>query len=80
MDQDESLQIRKEAQTICEPYRIQVVKVDSLSTAAGGGFAVTIWLPRNLSLDGPEVTDVRDRIAAIRDVTKVWILLAPDAS
>jgi hypothetical protein len=79
LDLDESLRIRKEAQTICEPYRIQVVKVDPLPTAAGEGFAVTIWLPRHLSLDGPEVTAVRDRTEAIRGVTKVWILLAPDA-
>lgn len=79
MDSDESLRIRKEAQTVCQPYRIQVVKVDSLPAAAGDGFAVTIWLPRPLALDGPEVATVRDRIEAIKGVTKVWILLAPDA-
>jgi hypothetical protein len=79
LDLDESLRIRKEAQTICQPYRIQVIKVDSLSAAGEKGFAVTIWLPRHFSLDGPEVTEVRDRIEAIKGVTKVWILLAPDA-
>ena len=79
MDSDESLRIRKEAQTVCQPYRIQVVKVDSLPAAAGEGFAVTLRLPRPLALDAPEVTTVRDRIEAIKGVTKVWILLAPDA-
>lgn len=79
LDSDDSLRIRREAQAICEPYRIQVVKVDSLPEATGQGFAVTIWLPRHFALDGPEVTTVRDRTEAINGVTKVWILLAPDA-
>jgi hypothetical protein len=57
-----------------------VAKVDSLPGAAGEEFAVTIWLPRHLALDSPEVTAVRDRLETIKGVTKVWILLAPDAA
>ena len=57
-----------------------MTKVDSLSGAAGKGFAVTIWLPRTLALDSPEVAWVRDRLETIKGVTKIWILLAPDAA
>jgi hypothetical protein len=80
LQSDESLRIRNEAQAVCQPFRMQVVKVDSLPASAGEEFAVTIWLPRQFALAGPEVATVRDRIAAIKGVTKIWILLAPDAS
>ncbi len=79
-DLAESLRIRKEAQAICQAYQIGVTNVDPLSGTAGGGFAVTIWLPRYLGLDSQEVREVRPRLEAIRGVTKVWILLAPDAA
>lgn len=79
-DLAELLGIRQEAQAICQPYQIQVANVDLLPTAAGGGFAVTIWLPRHLGLDSHEVAEVRPRLEAIKGVTKVWILLAPDAA
>ena len=79
-DLAESLRIRKEAQAICQAYQIGVTNVDPLSGAAGGGFAVTIWLPHHLALDNHEVTEVRSYLEAIKGVTKVWILLAPDAA
>ena len=79
-DLAESFGIHQEAQAICKPYQIGVTKVDSLSEAAGGGFAVTIWLPHHLALDSHEVTEVRSYLEAIKGVTKVWILLAPDAA
>ena len=78
-DLDESLRIRKEAQVTCRPLQILVTKVDALSEFAGGGFAVTIWLPRHLALDSQEVKEVRSQLEAIKGVTKVWILLAPSA-
>jgi hypothetical protein len=76
----ESLRIREEAQAICEPYRIGVTNVDPLPGVAGGGFAVTIWLPRDLALDGREVTEVRSRLESIPGVSKVWVLLSPSAA
>ena len=79
-DLAELLRIRQEAQAICQSYQIQVTNVDPLSTAAGGGFAVTIWLPRHLSLDSHEVAEVRPRLEAIQGVTKVWVLLSPSAA
>ena len=80
MESPEWFRIRKEAEAICQPYQIHVIKVDSLSALAGEGFAATIWVPRHLALDGPEVAAVRDRLEAIEGVTRVWILLAPDAA
>jgi len=77
-DLAELLRIHREAEAICQPYQIQVTKVDPLPGAAGGGLAVTIWLPRHLGPDSQEVTEVRDRLEAITGVTKVWILLTPD--
>ena len=76
----ESLRIHQEAQAICQPYQIGVTKVDSLSEAAGGGFAVTIWLPRHLAINSPEVAEVRARLETIKGVTKVWVLLSPSAA
>ena len=79
-DSAESLRIHKEAQAICRPYQILVTKIDPISKIAGGGFAVTIWLPRHLALDSREVTEVRSRLETIAGVTKVWILLSPSAA
>jgi len=79
-DLAESFRIHQEAQAICKPYQIGVTNVDPTPGAAGGGFAVTIWLPRHLDLDSREVIEVRDRLEAIKGVTKVWVLLAPDAA
>ena len=72
--------MHQEAQAFCEPYQIGVTKVDALPGAAGEGFAVTIWLPRHLALDSPEVAEVRDRVETIKGVTKVWVLLSPIAA
>ena len=73
----ESLRIHNEAQAICQPFQILVTTVDALPGSAGGGFAVTIWLPRHIALDGPEVREVREQLEAINGVTRVWVLLAP---
>ena len=79
-DLAELLRIRQEAQAICEPYQIGVTKVDPLPGAAGGGFAVTIWLPHHLTLNSPEVAEARARLETIKGVTKVWVLLSPSAT
>lgn len=79
-DLAELLRIRQEAQAVCQSYQIQVTNVDPLPATAGGGFAVSIWLPRHLGLDSREVAEVRPRLEAIKGVTKVWVLLAPDAA
>ena len=79
-DLAELLRIRQEAQAICQSYQIQATNVDPLPAAAGGGFAITIWLPRHLRLDSPELAEVRPRLEAIKGVTKVWVLLYPDAA
>ena len=57
-----------------------MTNVDPTPGAAGGEFAVTIWLPRHLDLNSRKVIEVRDRLEAIKGVTKVWVLLAPDAA
>lgn len=75
----ESLRIHNEAQAICRPFQILVTKVDAMPEFAGGGFVVTIWLPRHLALDGPEVREVRAQLEAINGVTNVWVLLSPSA-
>lgn len=75
----ESLRIHNEAQAICRPFQILVTTVDAFPGSAGGGFAVTIWLPRHLALDGPEVREVREQLEAINGVTNVWVLLSPSA-
>ena len=79
-DLAELLRIRQEAQAICQDHKIQVANVDKLSGAAGEGFAVTIWLPRYLALDSPEVAAVRTRLETVKGVTKVWVLLSPSAA
>ena len=68
--------IRKEAQAICDPYKIQVAEIDELPAAIGGGFAINILLPRSLGLDTPEVTDARLRLEKIKGVQRVHIVLS----
>ena len=77
MEDADALRIRREADDICQPYKIRVAYVDRLP--ADEGFAVTLWIQPTLSPNGPEVAEIRPRLERIRGVTKIWVLLYPDA-
>ena len=70
--------IHEYAQAICGPYGIHVVKIDALEETAGGGFAVSVWIPAQLSWDGAQLKEIRSKLENIDGVTRMWQLLAPD--